>query len=971
MSSGIWDAFSHFSGVFLILVALVLLFWLPYLSYAFSGSQIKSSQTTHRFYYSYTVSIVIWILSNAYFQSNLLINNPEQIAVSMAIIANLFCFFALLFGYLFSVSLRESENNGASLIGSWQKALSVLLVSLALILNLTPGLTVQGVDIQSAGHFVIEFGPYNGLFFLSAPILILLTLVNLFQLRSKGKLLLRQKTSYMIAGVLVFMGSTLIVLVVIPVVFGNFDLVWLPPALSVTQALLIGYAMRSTMFFSLRYLTVFIFSRVLNSLIYLLPILFVANTTVDNNYLVFFCLWTLITGISWSHTAKLSNALLGHVVYLGQANKVQQIYELADIFRFSTEQGVSELERILDHGKVTVERASTHYVQQLRPFFSGTNSVLIKAEIEYKLSHQDYQQHHDKLLQLWQLMNHRQVNLLLPMYEANGHLSHVLMVIQESQLERLISVEEIQALQILLKKSRYFIAAHEQVRKSKGLVGSMAHEIRNPLSKLSYHFDRMNKSILSSPNSSSMKLVYDELFESKKAVLLGAKFIEAILSEANGDGINSEQFHYYSLAKETLNAIDEFSFDSPLYRQRVNCHFETDCLFKGSDTLYCFVIFNLLKNASHYFSTYLESEITVTIYPGQDFNRLEVVDTGPGIDPKHITNLFDDYFTYGKPQGSGLGLAYCKKVIESFGGNIRCESELGKYSKFIVQLPNVETQWFDSGTIETEQLPLERCNVLIIGEYLSYIKIKDYLKPLESIETFWQQSVNSIPPELFEIEFKFIAIASNDLAKSIGDANTIKSGVLGAKVQTKPLIFCGNSQGEPTIINSEDRHIFHAEIYVGGNQAVFLNELVAIIEHPSFGNAGKLVGKRVLVVDDMVSNQLLVQTYLQQERVVVDVANSGLEAVEKVHGSHYDAILMDTRMPPGIDGIEATRLIRRFNQEVPILSLSGESIPEIKVQIKASMNDYLDKPVDKKQLIEKLVKWSTSRHAPAGIERKR
>lgn len=765
------------------------------------------------------------------------------------------------------------------------------------------------------------------------------------------------------------MSSTLVVLVVIPVVFHNFAFVWLPPALSVTQALFIGYALRNTVFFSFRYLAVFVLSRVLNGLLYLLPIFFIAKTSIDNSYLVFFCLWTLVTGIAWHHTAKLSNLLLGHVVYFGQANKVQQIHELVDIFQFSTEQGIIELEKILARGSIKIERANNSYVQQLVPYFNGPNSVLIKAEIEYKLTHIDYQLQHETLQQLLQLMNARKLCLLLPMYDENGGLSHILMVEQQDELERLTSVEEVQALQLLFKKARYFIAAQDQVNKSKGLVGSMAHEIRNPLSKLSYHFERMNKSILSSPSSSSMKLVYDELFESKKAVLLGAKFIEAILSEANGDGINSEQFEYYSLAKETLKAIDEFSFDSPIYRQRVSCNFEADFVFKGNDTFYCFVIFNLLKNASHYFSSHPDSRITVSTHSGEDFNRLEVLDTGPGIAAEYLANIFDDYFTHGKPQGSGLGLAYCKKVIESFGGMIRCESEVGRYSKFIIELPDVEQQWFESKAFEVTQQQMS-CKILIVGDYQSYSELRHYLQPMQGIETYWQQSVSSIPIELFDTDFRLILIAGDSLAGSISEANQIKSGALGQKAQTKPLLFVANSQDEQPIISSEDRYVFHAEIYTGGNQVVFLNELVKVIAHPSFNDAGKLVGKRVLVVDDMVSNQMLVQTYLSQEQVKVDFASSGMEAVEKAHANQYDAILMDTRMPPGIDGIEATRLIRLFNSDVPILSLSGESIPEIKLQIKASMNDYLDKPVDKKQLVEKLVKWSTQRHAPLGLDRK-
>ncbi|MGM0644622.1 MAG: ATP-binding protein, partial [Thermodesulfobacteriota bacterium] len=66
--------------------------------------------------------------------------------------------------------------------------------------------------------------------------------------------------------------------------------------------------------------------------------------------------------------------------------------------------------------------------------------------------------------------------------------------------------------------------------------------------------------------------------------------------------------------------------------------------------------------------------------------RIEVEDSGTGIDPEHIDHIFDPYFT-SRPQGTGLGLSMVQKTVEALGGEIRVKSVKGRGTCFVIKLP--------------------------------------------------------------------------------------------------------------------------------------------------------------------------------------------------------------------------------------------------------------------------------------------
>lgn len=96
------------------------------------------------------------------------------------------------------------------------------------------------------------------------------------------------------------------------------------------------------------------------------------------------------------------------------------------------------------------------------------------------------------------------------------------------------------------------------------------------------------------------------------------------------------------------------------------------------------VVLNLLENAAA--ATREKGIISLRVAPHAEGAELVVEDTGQGIPPEILPHIFDEFFTT-KPEGTGLGLAIARRIVESHLGTIRCESEVGKGTRFTILLP--------------------------------------------------------------------------------------------------------------------------------------------------------------------------------------------------------------------------------------------------------------------------------------------
>ena len=178
---------------------------------------------------------------------------------------------------------------------------------------------------------------------------------------------------------------------------------------------------------------------------------------------------------------------------------------------------------------------------------------------------------------------------------------------------------------------------------------------------------------------------------------------------------------------------------------------------------------------------------------------------------------------------------------------------------------------------------------------------------------------------------------------------------------TTSRIYGGTGLGLPivkSIVETMDSEI-KVESEIGeGSTFYFILDLKVVPEQELEKKAKKrknnIEGIKVLLVEDNLINVMVGQQILEKAKLIVDVANDGMSAVEKIKEKDYDVVLMDIQMPV-MDGYTATKEIRKFNKELPILALSASVFMEVKDKISASgMNGFIFKPFNPEDLLDQI-----------------
>lgn len=118
-------------------------------------------------------------------------------------------------------------------------------------------------------------------------------------------------------------------------------------------------------------------------------------------------------------------------------------------------------------------------------------------------------------------------------------------------------------------------------------------------------------------------------------------------------------------------------------------HVLSDFSIGASRLLIVHVFFNLLKNSVYYAQKAPKGQVEIRVGP-HNLRSVEIIDTGPGISPNVRRHIFERFFTTANTgQGAGIGLSFCKMVMESIGGEIQCESQEGEHTTFRLIFPPV------------------------------------------------------------------------------------------------------------------------------------------------------------------------------------------------------------------------------------------------------------------------------------------
>jgi len=248
------------------------------------------------------------------------------------------------------------------------------------------------------------------------------------------------------------------------------------------------------------------------------------------------------------------------------------------------------------------------------------------------------------------------------------------------------------------------ISASERNRVLQSLSGSITHEMRNPLFTI-HQSTLFVKDILEKAykNSITNNKNNDQIIISKKELEEALEFLEIsdlsanhgqmvinmILEQIHEKPVDKTKFQPFSVLVTINEMLRQYAFGKG-EREKViiNIDKESDFAFKGDETMLIFALFNLLKNSLYYCKNYPQTIITISSAKTADGNSILFKDTGPGVPKEKLPTMFESFKTSGKKGGTGLGLPFCKRIMESFGGTIECSSELGKWTEFVLNFPD-------------------------------------------------------------------------------------------------------------------------------------------------------------------------------------------------------------------------------------------------------------------------------------------
>jgi PAS domain S-box-containing protein len=361
--------------------------------------------------------------------------------------------------------------------------------------------------------------------------------------------------------------------------------------------------------------------------------------------------------------------------------------------------------------------------------------------------------------------------------------------------------------------------------------------------------------------------------------------------------------------------------------------------------------------------------------------RFEVRDTGIGMSPEVQKQLFQaftqaDGSTTRKYGGSGLGLAISKGLAEMMGGSISVSSEIGRGSKFCLELPFEEANTAKPAENDSSSPDLAGIRVLVVDDVELNRRIaQQYLESwgmrpdsaengLQALGKIRAAVTSKQPYGLVLLDCGMPGFGGIDVARIVA---------ADAKISATPLIM---------LTSYDDRNEMKAAKSAGVEtfltkpvrKQILRRAIVKTLLNKTPGAAGsgektrpaaKAVrfnrGIRLLLVEDNQDNLKLAVRLLEKHGFLCDTACNGLEAVADCAQQSYGVVLMDCQMPL-MDGFEATGAVRRQEQNrarrTPIIAMTAHALAEDRERcLAAGMDDYISKPINEGILVETIQRW--------------
>jgi len=368
----------------------------------------------------------------------------------------------------------------------------------------------------------------------------------------------------------------------------------------------------------------------------------------------------------------------------------------------------------------------------------------------------------------------------------------------------------------------------------------------------------------------------------------------------------------------------------------------------------------------------------------KDRIRVEVEDTGAGIPTRAIPHLFESFTqadgsTTRRHGGTGLGLAISRQLVELMGGEIGVESKIGEGSRFWFEIPVTlapiqEVAEEADGELAGAKILIvddNATNRSILTHQLAHWEVRS--EAVESgalaLERLRRGAHSGNPFEIAILDMNMPEMDGIELARAIhGDPELRRTRlVMLTSVGDLGSAATARRAGISAHMTKPARpvHLYDALVALRVETEVQATAIAPAAD-------GGTISAHILVVEDNAVNRQVAEAMLREMGCTFETATDGLEAVSAVRRetSSFDMVLMDCQMPT-LDGFEATRRIREFEQEsgtadepLPIVALTAHAMPEDRLECeRAGMDDYLSKPFSYADLRDTVLRWSPAKSA--------
>ena len=464
-------------------------------------------------------------------------------------------------------------------------------------------------------------------------------------------------------------------------------------------------------------------------------------------------------------------------------------------------------------------------------------------------------------------------------------------------------------------------ALHAASEAKSDFLASMSHELRTPLSAI-LGFSDLMRSEPAVNGSVSVPLEWIEHMHrgGEHLVSLINDLLDLAKVEAGRLELRLESLDVGALAAEVVNGVRPIA-----ERKQVNLSIVAPSTSLVADRgRVRQILYNLLSNAIKY--TPDHGTVDVRICAAESTVEIEVGDTGVGIAAADLETVFEEFRQVGdheiRQQGTGLGLALTRRLVEAHGGTIRVESVVGLGSRFTVSLPSGEVAPAAGAARPPDVLEVveravaDHAGILVIEDDPSAVRLlREYLEPSGYVVHVAAGGEEGLA---LARRLQPAAIILDVLLPGVDGWDVLRRAKADETISSIPVIIV-------TVVDEQEVGLALGAVdYIV--KPLRRTDLLRSLARHVRPDAGR---PRILAVDDDPAALEVVRAALEPEGFEVHTTTSAIHALEMLENRHFDLVVSDVVMPD-LDGFELARRIHECasTADLPILLVTAHDLSD-------------------------------------------